>query len=128
MKLKHLSLMALAAAALLASCAKEPMLDIEQNGDMIPLNISSSITQKHTKATAEGFVDKDALGLFAVNYTENNTVAGILKAEGNQADNVKYVFDEANYKWNPVKAVYYKDVNTTPTFTPTIRIRQVSRT
>lgn len=112
MKLKHLSLMALAAAALLASCAKEPMLDIEQNGDMIPLNISSSITQKHTKATAEGFVDKDALGLFAVNYTENNTVAGILKAEGNQADNVKYVFDEANYKWNPVKAVYYKDVNT----------------
>lgn len=112
MKLKHLSLMALAAAALLASCAKEPMLDIEQNGDMIPLNISSSITQKHTKATAEGFVDKDALGLFAVNYTENNTVAGTLKAEGNQADNVKYVFDEANYKWNPVKAVYYKDVNT----------------
>ena len=112
MKLNHLSLMALAAAALLAGCAKEPLLNVEQNGDMIPLNISSSISQKPTRATAEGFVDKDALGLFAVNYIENNTVAGTLQAEGNQADNVKYVFDEGNHKWSPVKAVYYKDVNT----------------
>ncbi|MCQ2176312.1 MAG: leucine-rich repeat protein [Bacteroidales bacterium] len=79
---------------------------------MIPLNISSSINQKHTKATADGFVDKDALGLFAVNYTDDNAVAGTLLSEGNQADNVKYVFDGNNFKWNPVKPVYYKDINT----------------
>ena len=101
-----------AAAVMALSCAKEPVLEPVQDGGMIPLNINSSINQKHTKATAEGFVDKDALGLYAVNYSDNNTSAGTLMAEGNQADNVKYVFDEANHKWNPVKAVYYKDVNT----------------
>ena len=112
MKMKHNNLFILVlAAATLSSCVKEVSL-IQPESELIPLNISSSINQKHTKATAEGFVDKDALGLFAVNYTENNTAAGTLLAEGNQADNVKYVFDEPNHKWNPVKAVYYKDVNT----------------
>ena len=57
-------------------------------------------------------MDKDAVGLFAVNYSEKNTVAGTLAAEGNQADNVKYVFDESSHKWVPVKSVYYKDANT----------------
>lgn len=99
--------------ALCIGCAKEPTAEVElPNSDLIPLNISGSISQVQTKATAEGFVDKDALGLFAVNYSGNNTVAGTLITEGNQADNVKYVFDETNQKWNPVKAVYYKDVNT----------------
>ena len=112
MKLKHLSLMAFAATVLLAGCAKEPALLPEQNGELLPLNISGAIVQTHTKATAEGFVNGDAVGLFAVNYTDNNTVPGTLLAEGNQADNVKYVFDEPNQKWAPVKAVYYKDVNT----------------
>ena len=104
--------MAFAATALLAGCAKEPALLPEQNGELLPLNISGAIVQTHTKATAEGFVNGDAVGLFAVNYTDNNTVPGTLLAEGNQADNVKYVFDEPNQKWAPVKAVYYKDVNT----------------
>lgn len=112
MKLKHLSLMAFAAIALLAGCAKEPALLPEQNVELLPLNISGAIVQTHTKATAQGFVNGDAVGLFAVNYTDNNTVPGTLLAEGNQADNVKYVFDEPNQKWAPVKAVYYKDVNT----------------
>lgn len=101
-----------AAALFLSGCAKEPVLKIENDGDRIPLNISSSINQEHTKATAEGFADKDALGLFAVNWTENNAHPGTLQNEGNQADNVKYVFDWSNQKWNPVKPVYYKDINT----------------
>ena len=100
-------------ALLVASCAKEQVFEpVNENPDLIPLNISGSIDQVATRATAEGFVNGDAVGLFAVNYSENNTIAGILAAEGNQADNVKYVFDEPNYKWVPVKPVYYKDVNT----------------
>ena len=95
------------------SCAKEQVFDpVAENPDLIPLNISGSIDQVATRATAEGFVNGDAVGLFAVNYSENNTIAGTLAAEGNQADNVKYVFDEPNYKWIPVKPVYYKDINT----------------
>lgn len=109
----HHSLSLAALGILLASCAKEPVMvaPVEED-DRIPLNIEGSISQVATRATAAGFVDQDAVGLFAVNYTENNTLAGTLAAEGNQADNVKYVFDEANYKWTPMKPVYYKDVNT----------------
>lgn len=100
-------------AVLLAGCAKEPVVEpIVDNSGLIPLNIDGSINQIQTKVNAAGFVDKDALGLFAVNYSEENTVAGTLADNGNQADNVKYVFDEAANKWTPTKKVYYKDVNT----------------
>ena len=112
--MKYLRYFTLAAmATVLASCAKEMVFEpIAEDPNLIPLNISGSIDQVATRATAEGFVNGDAVGLFAVNYTENNTIAGTLEAEGNQADNVKYVFDEPNYKWVPVKPVYYKDINT----------------
>lgn len=99
--------------ALVAGCSLDSEFEPESGLDgRIPLNINGAISQVHTKATAEGFVDKDAVGLFAVNYSEKNTVAGTLAAEGNQADNVKYVLDESSHKWVPVKSVYYKDVNT----------------
>ena len=102
-----------ALAVLLAGCAKEPVAEpIVDDSGLIPLNIDGSINQIQTKVNAAGFVDKDALGLFAVNYSEENTVAGTLADNGNQADNVKYVFDEAANKWTPTKKVYYKDVNT----------------
>lgn len=100
-------------AVLLAGCAKEPVVEpVVDDSDLIPLNIDGSINQIQTKVNAAGFVDKDALGLFAVNYSEENTVAGTLADNGNQADNVKYVFDEAANKWTQTKKVYYKDVNT----------------
>lgn len=100
-------------AVLLAGCAKEPVVEpVVDDSGLIPLNIDGSINQIQTKVNAAGFVDKDALGLFAVNYSEENTVAGTLADNGNQADNVKYVFDEAANKWTPTKKVYYKDVNT----------------
>ncbi len=112
--MKYLRYLTLAAMAIvLASCAKEMVFEpVTEDPNLIPLNISGSIDQVATRATAAGFVNGDAVGLFAVNYTENNTIAGTLAAEGNQADNVKYVFDEANYKWAPMRPVYYKDINT----------------
>lgn len=101
------------AAALLLGCSKEQVFEPQPDeGNLIPLNIDGSISQVATKATAQGFVNGDAVGLYAVNYNEGNTVAGTLEASGNQADNVKYVFDETAYKWNPMKGVYYKNVDT----------------
>lgn len=103
----------LGTAIALAGCAKEPVpAVVPEDPNLIPLNIDGSINQIQTKVNAAGFVDKDALGLFAVNYSEENTIAGTLADNGNQADNVKYVFDEAANKWTPTKKVYYKDVNT----------------
>lgn len=101
------------ALAVFAGCAKEQLFEPEAVlGDLIPISVNSSIKQEATKAAADGFVGGDAVGLFAVNYINDNAQAGTLVAEGNQADNVKYVFDEANHKWVPVKSVYYKDINT----------------
>lgn len=113
MRIQHLLIVA-TAAAVLASCAREPIIETAPAADpnLIPLNIDGSISQVATKATAQGFVDGDAVGLYAVNYSENNTVAGTLAADGNQADNVKYTFNESAHKWIPAKSVFYKDVNT----------------
>ncbi len=99
-------------AALVAACVDPLTGPVLEGENLIPLNIDGSIRQVQTKATAQGFVDKDAVGLFAVNYTDNNATPGTLLTSGNQADNVKYVFDEPNQKWVPVRPVYYKNVNT----------------
>lgn len=113
MRIKNRFAILAGVCALMAGCSLDSEFEPENGSDgRIPLNINGAISQVHTKATAEGFVDKDAVGLFAVNYNEKNTVAGTLAAEGNQADNVKYVFDESSHKWVPVKSVYYKDANT----------------
>ncbi len=113
MKIFKLLTFAALSAVMLSSCTKDDsnVLEVQDEG-LIPLNISGSINQVHTKATAEGFVDKDAVGLFAVNYESNNSVPGALLNSGNQADNVRYDFDESNHKWVPVRPVYYKNVNT----------------
>ena len=113
MNTKQFAALALAAAALLSSCAKENLSEFNTaSGDLIPISVNGSIKQEATKATADGFVGGDAVGLFAVNYINDNAQAGTLVAEGNQADNVKYVFDESSHKWVPMKSVYYKDINT----------------
>ena len=111
MRFKHYLLVVLLPLAIWSSCVSELMpVGVDECG--IPISIDGAIDQIPTKATAQGFVDKDAVGLFAVNYVEGNKVAGTLLTKGNQADNVKYVFDEPGYKWIPVHPVYYKDVNT----------------
>ena len=81
-------------------------------GSGIEISLDGSIRQVATKATAEGFETGDALGLYAVNYENNNQTPGTLLAEGNQADHVKYIFNLENWQWTPVKKVYYKDINT----------------
>lgn len=109
--MKHNKLFILSLLAMLGACQVEEQFD-PVDADLIPLNISGSVNQVPTKATAEGFVNGDALGLYAVNYSQNNSAAGGLVARGNQADNVQYVFDEQNQKWNAARPVYYKDANT----------------
>jgi len=113
--MKKISLIFLA-GLLAASCnlAELEQAEVENKiqDESLPIFIENSIVQVSTKATASGFVDGDALGLYAVNYENNNTVAGVLQDEGNQADHVKYVFDEPNYTWRAVSASYYKDPDT----------------
>ena len=111
MKVKHLLVSTMAVCGLLTGCLSEPdFTPVVEDG--IPINLDGSISQVSTKVNAQGFEDKDALGLYAVNYENSNQTPGILLDKGNQADHVKYIFDESTWKWTPVRPVYYKDVNT----------------
>ena len=96
---------------MLTSCLLEPDFEPTPQGG-IPINLDGSINQIPTKVNAQGFEDGDGLGLYAVNYENENQTPGTLMDKGNQVDHVKYVFDEKNWKWTPVRSVYYKDVNT----------------
>lgn len=111
MNLKCMIISGFAVCGLLTGCLSEPdFTPVVEDG--IPINLDGSISQVSTKVNAQGFEDKDALGLYAVNYENSNQTPGVLLDKGNQADHVKYIFDESTWKWTPVRPVYYKDVNT----------------
>lgn len=75
------------------------------------ITISGEISQIYqTRANDSGFADKDEIGVYIVDY--NGGDAGTLKNNGNRADNVKFTFDEAAYKWTPKHDIYWKDKET----------------
>lgn len=103
----------LALFGILTGCVREQLeIAAEAPEGAVAISLDGSIVQEATKVNAGGFETGDGLGLYAVNYTDNNQAPGTLLVEGNQADHVKYVFDEGAWKWTPVRGVYYKDVNT----------------
>ena len=82
----------------------------EQDG-LIPVELFNEISQVAvTRVNDEGFCDGDAVGIYVVNY--ENGAPGQLLVEGNQGDNVRYTYDEANMKWVPESPVYFKDKKT----------------
>ncbi len=103
-------------AMLFAGCTQnidEPMFEVPTHDKSIAINISGTIDQTYTTRVDDGgFCDGDQIGLFGVNYTDNNTVAGILLDEGNQVDNARYTFDEINWQWVSSGDIYYKDAET----------------
>ena len=77
----------------------------------IAINISGSIDQTYTTRVDDGgFCDGDQIGLYGVNYTDNNTTAGTLLDEGNQVDNARYTYDGTS--WSSQGSIYYKDAET----------------
>ena len=77
------------------------------------INIDGSINQEYVSRVDDGgFCTGDQIGLYGVNYTENNSVAGELLDEGNQVDNACYTFDKENWVWKSRGSIYYKDAET----------------
>lgn len=105
------------AALLFAGCTQdfdEPIIDSPSpstpSGDL-RIDIENNINQvSNTRATDSGFCDGDAVGIYAVNYVDGTP--GTLQVEGNQADNVRYMFDFEEYKWIPEYDVYFLDDDT----------------
>ena len=112
MKTNKLLLSSAVMTALLTGCLQEPDFEPVTADGALAIQLEGSILQEATKVNSAGFEDGDALGLYAVNYTDANQTPGTLLVEGNQADHVKYVFNESAWQWTPVRPVYYKDVNT----------------
>ena len=65
--------------------------------------------QPATKVTTDGFCTGDEVGVYLVNY--DGQTPGVLKVEGNQADNVRFAFNE-NGDWVSDYDIYYKDNET----------------
>ena len=82
--------------------------------DGIPrIRISGTIDQDYVSRVNDGgFCTGDQIGLFGVNYTNNNTLAGTLFDEGNQVDNARYTFNAEEWTWTSSGGVYYKDSKT----------------
>ena len=88
----------------------EPMFNTPTPEGNIAINIDGSIDQVSTRANASGFCNGDAVGIYAVNY--DGETPGTMVAEGNQADNVRFIFNFDEYRWIPDYDIYYKDDHT----------------
>lgn len=97
---------------LLTGCVKDLDTPTVSGGDpTLPIQLYNEISQiATTRVNDEGFCNGDGVGVYVVNY--ENGSAGTLRLEGNQADNVRYVYDEPNGKWTPDEAVYFRDKHT----------------
>ncbi len=112
--MKKKLLFLLCCAATMVGCTTDPY-DLGGGGfeGAMRIEISGAINQQYTTRVDDGgFCNGDEIGLYGVNYSNENTVAGTLVDEGNQVDNARYTFDEANNKWNSAGNIYYKDVKT----------------
>ena len=113
--MKHKLLFGLSCIALLfAGCTTDiNEVDNVVNFGTPQIKISGSINQTYTTRVDDGgFCDGDQIGLFGVNYTAENTVAGELLDAGNQVDNARYTFDETAWQWKSATPVYYKNAQT----------------
>ena len=113
MKIKHLLLFGWAAAMMGCTDQMDEDLNVDKPQEGLEIAIEGKINQQyHSRVDDGGFCDGDQIGLYGVNYTDGNTVAGTLQDEGNQVDNIRYTYDEKNFKWTSTTPAYYKDVNT----------------
>ena len=95
--------------ALLSACSETDIIQPSDYDNLIELQ--AEICQQYTtRANDGGFADGDQIGVFIVNY--NNDEAQSLQPTGNHADNVRYTYDEKSGKWTGSYQLYWKDKNT----------------
>ena len=102
------------AALLFASCATDPEgLNTTAPLGAPQINISGTIDQHYsTRVDDNGFCDGDQVGLYGVNYTDNNTQPGTLLDEYNQVNNALYTYSKESGTFTSSGSFYYKDVET----------------
>lgn len=109
--------MAAASLVVMQACSFEE-IKVEPDGPHsapYKVEIYGEISQQPATRVAvdDGFCAGDVVGVYLVNYDGEN--AGTLKLDGNQADNVRFTFDE-NGNWKSDSDIYYKDNETNVDF------------
>lgn len=89
-----------------AACHEDIATEGADHGNAIELR--AEIKQEYvTRASDGGFADGDEIGVFIVNY--NNNEAQSLLPTGNHADNVRFIYSESTGKWTGSYQIYWKD-------------------
>ena len=107
-----LSLVAFASLLLVQSCSVDEFgfQPGESETDPYQVSIYSDINQQPaSKVTTDGFCTGDEVGVYIVNY--DGEIPGTLALEDNQADNVRFTYDE-NGNWISDYDIFYKDNDT----------------
>lgn len=100
-------------ALLLASSCTDDSLVQEGVSSQKAMILQAEVHQQNvTRANDNGFADGDQIGVFVVNY-ENEASSPLLQLTGNHADNVRFTYDDNEYKWTGSYQLYWKD-NKTP--------------
>lgn len=94
--------------ALLVSCHS----DVDELNINNPRSYAIRLDGEITRTDANGFCDGDKVGLYGVNYTNNNATQGTLLDEGNQVDNARYTYNKELGEWQSSGSIYYKDAET----------------
>ena len=103
----------LAALTLLTACSDDLTNGSGGINSGNPFELQAQIQQENvTRVNDNGFADGDQIGVFVVNY-DNETTAPLLQLSGNHADNVRFTYDDNEYKWTGSYQLYWKD-NKTP--------------
>lgn len=112
--MKKIFISILAVVGMMTSCSDEMSQSLGLNGDL-PINISAEYPVKgvSTRATDNGFVADDAIGLFVVDYNSDGT-PGELLMKGNRADNVKFEYNGAS--WSANYQLYWANKSTPADF------------
>ncbi len=110
---KHL-LIILSALSMMYSCSDDFESSPIEAG-ALPININAEYPVKGvgTRATDNGFVVDDAIGLFVVDYNKDG-MPGNLVMKGNRADNVKFTFTGGS--WTANYQLYWGSKNTPADF------------
>lgn len=109
---KLISLMSAAALIAMQGCSfEEPEFELDDpQSAPYKVQIYNEIHQQPaTRVTTDGFCTGDEVGVYIVNY--DGDTPGTLRLEDNQADNVKFHYDE-NGSWMSDYDVFYKDNDT----------------
>lgn len=109
--------MAVMALLLAASCTDEDLVQ-ESTSSQKTMILQAEVQQNNlTRANDNGFAHGDQIGVFVVNYglspSGEQEGAPTLQLSGNHADNVRFTYDDNEYKWTGSYQLYWKD-NKTP--------------